>query len=61
MLTWAKTSSVSIDNDFFRCQAFSSDKIKNCNHSIVLEKTDLHDRSNPNKINKLANYFRMTL
>jgi hypothetical protein len=36
-------------------------KVKIYTYSIVLEKTDLHDRSNPNKINKLANYFRMAL
>jgi len=36
-------------------------KVTICSYSIVLEKTDLHDRSNPNKINKLANYFRMAL
>jgi hypothetical protein len=36
-------------------------EIKYYKNGIVLEKADLHDGSNTNKINKLANYFRMTL
>jgi hypothetical protein len=62
MLTWAKPYICQCHSQWFLSVTFFPVvEIKYYKNGIVLEKADLHDGSNTNKINKLANYFRMTL